>query len=171
MPGSEPSIVMIGGHSATGKSTLARALAARLQVDYLDLDLFYVAFRRVVPTERAPVGLHNQDEAYWAKPAEDLAVNYRIVQDYMCNALETVVARYHQKGDSVVMEGAWLTPAFARQGTYAGVETGNTVRAIFLYEPNTNEVVRRRRERADPWTRVFADRVLENISSLRAILS
>ena len=111
-------VLLIGGPSATGKSTLAEALARRYDARYLDSDLFYIAFRKVVPAESAPVGLHAQDEAFWARPPDELVRDYLALQAYMCQALEVVVAQHCRAGQRVVMEGAWLLPAFVKQGVY-----------------------------------------------------
>jgi 2-phosphoglycerate kinase len=86
-----PMILLIGGPSATGKSTLAETLSRRFGLQHIDLDLFYLAFREVGPPESAPVLLHPQEEAFWAAPVNDLVRNYLELQEFLAPALEGVL--------------------------------------------------------------------------------
>jgi 2-phosphoglycerate kinase len=159
-------IVMIGGPSATGKSTLAESLARRFGVPHVDLDLFYLAFREVIPREAAPVLLHPQEEAFWAQPVDDLVNCYLELQEYMRGASESVIACLIARRRPTVIEGTWLLPASAAMGTIYGAEAGNA-RGLFLFEPDAAEMEHRRRARQDPWSRVFSEPVMHNIAAMR----
>lgn len=163
-------VVLIGGPSATGKSTLAESVARCLEATRIDLDLFYIALRGVIPPGDAPVGLHQQDESFWAKPAHELVELYLNLQAYMSRSFEPVVAQFLRSGRSVVMEGTWLNPEFASQSTYSGCEAAGIVKGLFLYEPVFGEMERRRRQRANPWDRVFSAAVMENVATMRYTL-
>jgi 2-phosphoglycerate kinase len=159
-------IILIGGPSATGKSTLAEALSRRFGLQHVDLDLFYLAFREVVPPERAPVLLHPQEEAFWAAPVNDLLRSYLELQDFLAPALESVLASLIARQRRALLEGTWLLPALAARPTFRDVDSGD-VRALFLFEPDAAEMDRRRRARQDPWSRVFAGPVMHNIAAMR----
>jgi 2-phosphoglycerate kinase len=158
-------VVMIGGPTATGKSTLGASLARRFDLNYIDLDVFYVAFREVVPREIAPPDLHEENEAYWARPVSELVGEYLRLQEYMCTAFESVVSTQVAKGRSLLLEGTWLTPQFAAAKAFRGVSAD--VRPLFLFESDRSEMERRRRQRAYPWMRTFADDVMRNVSAMR----
>jgi 2-phosphoglycerate kinase len=136
-------VVVIGGPSATGKSTLAESVARQFGMRHVDLDLFYVAFREVVPREIAPPGLHPEEEAFWAKPVDELVSLYLRLQEYMSKALDSVVATQVAKGKSLVIEGTWVLPVFASTKAFSSNDTD--VRALFLFEPDQSEMERRRR--------------------------
>jgi 2-phosphoglycerate kinase len=163
-------VVLIGGPSATGKSTLADLLAGRLGTSRVDLDLFYIALRGAVPPDAAPLGLHQQDESFWAKPAQELVDLYLSLQTYLSRAFEPVLAQFLRTGRSAVMEGTWLHPAFASQSTYGGYDAMGAVRGLFLYEPEFGEMERRRRQRANPWDRMSSAAVMENVATMRHML-
>jgi 2-phosphoglycerate kinase len=159
-------ILLIGGPSAAGKSTLAEGLSRWFGLQHVDLDLFYLAFREVVPPERAPVLLHPQEEAFWAGPVNDLVRCYLELQEFLAPALESVVASLIARQRRALLEGTWLLPSLAAQCTFKDVDSGD-VRALFLFEPDATEMERRRRDRQDPWSRVFSEPVMRNIAAMR----
>jgi 2-phosphoglycerate kinase len=159
-------ILLIGGPSATGKTTLAETLSRRFGLQHIDLDLFYVAFREVVPPESAPVILYLQEEAFWAGPVNDLVRCYLELQEFLAPALESVLASLIARQRRALLEGTWLLPALAAQRSFKDVDSGD-VRALFLFEPDATEMERRRRDRQDPWSRVFAEPVMQNIAAMR----
>jgi 2-phosphoglycerate kinase len=161
-----PLIVMIGGPSATGKSTLAEALSPRFSLQHIDLDLFYIALREVVPPENAPVTLYPQDEEFWANPVDELVRAYLELQEFIAAALEGVLASLVARRRPAVIEGTFLLPALAAKRTFKDVDSGD-VRAVFLFEPDATEMDRRRRARQDPWSRVFSEPVMRNIAAMR----
>ena len=143
-------ILLIGGTSAAGKTTLAESLAARFQARYIDLDLFWIVLHRTVSPEVAPE-LHLLDgDSVWDEDPDKLVDKYWRVSAYVIRAVEPVIAHHHIIGRPVVLEGCWVLPAFAMQRTYAGVDTGDSVRALFLCEPELAAIETRIRARRRP---------------------
>jgi len=69
-------ILLIGGGSATGKSTLGEALARRLNARYIDLDLFWIVLQRAIPPSVEP-DLHLfEPDSVWLLPVEELVERY-----------------------------------------------------------------------------------------------
>jgi hypothetical protein len=89
-------------------------------LQHIDLDLFYLAFREVVPRESAPVLLHPQEEAFWATPVVDLVRCYLELQEFLAPALESVLASLIARQRRAVLEGTWLLPAFPARRTFKG---------------------------------------------------
>jgi 2-phosphoglycerate kinase len=169
MTASDWSLLVIGGASSTGKSTLAQVLARRLYLHYIDADLTFLTLRKVVPADAAPMGLHvlDEDEAFWSQPPEQLVRHYFALDAFICNALEAVVAAQHMKQRRSVIEGTWLLPSFAVQSTYDGVNLAGQVRGLFLYEPDSDQLEARRRARADPRPLRFSEPVMRNLGTMR----
>ena len=159
-------ILLIGGPSASGKTTLAESLAMRFGLQHIDIDLIYMTLRRAMPPDIAPIRLYEQNEEYWARPGDELIEDHLRFRVWFCRALEVVVAQQYRRGRPTVMEGTWLSPPFANQGVYDGFKV-DRVRAIFLYEPAQHATEHRRRRRANPWDRTFAPSVMRNIAALR----
>ena len=136
-------IIFLGGPSATGKSSLARALGACLDARVIDTDLFWMALRRAIPPEAAP-DLHffTRDES-WLQPIDELVQQYLSVARFVCNAIENVVTHYAAIGTTAVIEGCWVLPDFAVQAGYAGCRFQAQRRALFLYEPSPTALATR----------------------------
>jgi 2-phosphoglycerate kinase len=161
-------ILLIGGPSAAGKSTLARALAEHYGLVHLDADLFFLTLRRAFPRDIALPGLKQEDELFWSQPPDVLVEHYMRLSAFVCNALEAVIALQYRRHQPSVLEGGWLLPSFARQEVFDGVAMpSGAVRGLFLYEDDTEELERRRQARGDAWARTFKDEVMLNIREMR----
>jgi 2-phosphoglycerate kinase len=154
----DPTILLIGGPSVAGKTTLAESLSRRLGARYIDLDLFWIVLHASVPPEVAPE-LHLLDGPLaggvdvWESPPAELVERYRRVSAYVARAIEPVIAHHHIVGRRVVIEGCWILPSFAVQRSYADRDTGDAVQAIFLLEPDIAAIEARIRPgRPSGWT-------------------
>ena len=141
---SDWTVLLIGGASATGKTTLARALAPHLDAQVLEADLFWIVLQRAITAEVAPeLHFYDHDDA-WSKPVETLVDAYLEAAATVCHAIEVLVAHQCAIGQRAILEGAWILPAFARQDSYAGHDgLGSQVRAVFLHERLKPEMQRR----------------------------
>src|SRR4051812_14923438 len=114
-------ILLIGGPSAAGKSTLARALAEHYGLVHLDADLFFLTLRRAFPKDLALPGLMQEDESFWSQPPDLLVQHYMRLSAFLCDALEAVIALQYRRRQPSVLEGGWLLPSFASQPAFDGV--------------------------------------------------
>jgi 2-phosphoglycerate kinase len=149
-------ILLVGGASAAGKTTLAETLAARFDARYIDLDLFWIVLHGSISAEKAP-DLHLLDPhlmggvTNWDGAPQELVERYLRVSAYVCEACEPLLAHHHIIGRRVVLEGCWVLPAFATQNTYAGRDVGDSVRSLFLHESDSAAVEARIRARPHRW--------------------
>ena len=144
-------ILLIGGPTAAGKTTLAEALASRFEARYIDLDLFWIVLQRSVSADDAPE-LHFLDsDEVWREDPRLLVEHYLRASAYVCRAIEPVIAHHHIIGRRVVLEGCWVLPGFAQQGVYAGTPVNDGIRALFLDEPDVAATEVRIRARPHRW--------------------
>lgn len=108
-------IVLLGGASGTGKSTLSSLLASRLGISsMLSTDSIRHILRNVIPRDQLPVLFCSTYEAGKFINSEGLTEKQACIQGYMeqCNKvyeyLVKVIEYYHNCGNSIVIEGVHL---------------------------------------------------------------
>jgi 2-phosphoglycerate kinase len=145
-------VLLIGGSSCSGKTTLAESLAYRLHARYIDLDLFWIVLRRATSPEASPdLHLFDDDAIYGRHDPGELVEMYQRVSRVVCDAVEPVLAHHDIIGRRVIIEGCWLLPDFAAQERYAGRSLDRPVRSLFIHEPSLEAMENRMRERSGGW--------------------
>lgn len=109
-------VLLIGGTSAVGKTNAAKRIAMVSGATLLHADDIRLALGIDVPDET------------------ELAVEtIKRVAATVSAALENVVAHHLETMDKIVIEGVWLTPAFAARASYGG-RSASGRRAVFVVE-------------------------------------
>ncbi len=131
-------VLLIGGSSCTGKTTVAAALGKRFGIPWAQVDDFRLALQRATSPERFP-DLHFfvQDPNRLARPPEELAAALRRVAEFVSSSLEVVIESRVATGKPLILEGDGLLPSLASLGaaaTPASHESAGPVRAVFLRE-------------------------------------
>ena len=118
-------ILLLGGASGIGKSTVAMRLGQRLGVPWLQVDDFRLAFiRSGVPFPDAE-----------AVPTYDESGGLRTHGELLSPAIEVVIENHIDQENPAILEGDAILPSlFERPAVRRNAESG-WLRAIFLYEP------------------------------------
>lgn len=147
------SVLLLGGSSGTGKSTLAPLIARHYGLSWLEADDFRLALQRATTPATHPL-LHfflTDDLAirpdFRQLSAEAFRDGLIAVAEVVSRALELVVANHVGQARSVVLEGDGILPAMAARRIFSGMDIGNAVRAIFLIEPDLEALVANMRKR------------------------
>ncbi len=144
-------VLLVGGGSGVGKTTLAREIASRHGAMLAHSDVYRMALERVVtPAQNAD--LH----AFLASGPETLAAEeavaaWRRIGRVVCDALEIVVAHHVFSDSPLVIEGDALLPSFAVQATYAGYAVSAGVRALYVVERDESVIYRNLLARGRDW--------------------
>lgn len=72
------------------------------------------------------------DVDVWRRPLPEVVDLKRGIAERVCGAMERVVAHHLAVDDRLVVEGVWITPAFAARTAYAGSVAGERRRAVFV---------------------------------------
>ena len=109
-----PKVVLIGGPTSVGKSTVARCIAARYQYNCIPTDDIGKAIRAVTTVQTHPA-LHafkDKDyQEYFATISVDLLINHaRQSHEIIWPALEMIIRTHATWGDPLVLEGYALWP-------------------------------------------------------------
>jgi 2-phosphoglycerate kinase len=135
-------VLLLGGASGTGKSQLSYPLAQHYQVPIVEVDDLVIAVQRMTTPGQQPM-VH-----YWdthpdadSLPASRLVELQIAVAEALRPALDAVIGNHLQTDTPVVIEGDYLLPSLAAQGSFAGHPANGRVRSVFLHEPDPEQLV------------------------------
>jgi 2-phosphoglycerate kinase len=134
-------VLLIGGASGTGKTSISYQLARHFDVGITEIDDFQVILEHMTTPEQQPV-LHywrTHPEAVQLPPESivDLTVS---VAETMAPAIEAVIQNHLESNTPVLLEGDYLLPATAARTNYGAVPNGGRVRAVFLFEADEEQI-------------------------------
>jgi 2-phosphoglycerate kinase len=157
----EPVIVLVGGASGVGKSTIASELAYRLGISRLvSSDSVREALRSLIGPELSPV-LHSSTYTAWKAdllPGErDLLVpkRKRVLRGYLSQvqqlgpALTGIINRTLDEAASLVMEGIHLVPGVSVRNKFAGAAVVQLVLVVEDEEDHRNHFALREQQTND----------------------
>ena len=107
-------LVLVGGSAGTGKTTLARGLAAELRAGWLQLDSLWLAMKVGAGEGTAAYDILDIDGRMGRDEESDeevLAGHIRAAEK-VCSVLPTVLPLELQAHEALVVDGAWLVPSF-----------------------------------------------------------
>ncbi len=142
-----PLVILIGGATGTGKSTLAMELAYRLGVSWMtNTDLIRETMRTVLSAEIVP-GLHDHSfrgmflgGQVLSDPRERVLAGFRQQAAQVGVGVRAVIRRAIHENTHIIIEGTHLTPPFRQ---YVPADTTANVAAFLLAVPD--EVRHRKR--------------------------
>ncbi len=136
-------VLLIGGASGTGKTSISYAIARHFGVNLTEVDDFQVMLRHMTTPEQQPI-LH-----YWDThpnpfeiPVEKLLENLIASGKVMMPGLEAVIANHLESKVPVVLEGDFILPELAAQTQYGDELNNGRVKSIFLIEADEMQLRR-----------------------------
>lgn len=133
------SVLLIGGISGTGKSTVARQLGLRLGWPWLQVDLFRLAFqhsRATLPRGNGDLYLFWDVPDVWHLPPERLRDGLIGTGVAMSPAVEIAVASQIDHAGPAIFEGDNIIPALATYPLLRERVAVGQVALVFLVEPD-----------------------------------
>ena len=123
-PASDFVVLLVGGASGSGKTSLGQPLARRLGVNLTEVDDIQIALEAAT-TERDLPLLH-----FWRNHLDE----------YSTWSDDRRVAHHIRIGVRVVYEGDFLLPEMATFATYGDEPNAGRVRALFVSEPDDTQI-------------------------------
>ena len=135
-------VLLIGGPSGAGKSSVAYPLARRHGVPVLEIDDIVCALEAMTTPEQQPELFYWQTHpaARDAPPAEILRQGLALTAA-LEPAVAAVIGNHLETDMPVVIEGDFLRPSFTLLDGYAGQRATDRVRALFVVEPDVDQIV------------------------------
>ncbi len=131
-------VLLIGGSSGTGKTTVARQVGLRFRASWLQVDDLRLAFQRsriTFPERTEALHFFEETPDVWRLPPEQLCAALIAVGQTLSPALEVVIENHVDTVAPIVIEGDAILPSlFARPPVQDRASNGQ-VQAVFLIEP------------------------------------
>ncbi len=127
-------VLLIGGHSTSGKSTVATNIGRRLGIPISQVDDHRIGLQRVTHPGQIE-GLHFflQPEAEIFKHAMDELVRKHVrIAAVMSGAMEAVIAHHVLAKQPIILEGDGILPELGMRNEIDGVAVAGRVRTVFL---------------------------------------
>jgi 2-phosphoglycerate kinase len=169
-------VLLIGGASGAGKSSVAYPLARRFGVPVLEIDDIVCALEAMTTPDQQPELFYWQTHpnAFDAAPEQIMAQGIALAAA-LEPALAAIIGNHLETDMPVVIEGDFLRPAFTVHSGYAGQPADRRVRALFVVEPDADQIVanyasrepdageqRKRAEVSVAWSRWLADEAVRH---------
>jgi 2-phosphoglycerate kinase len=167
----DPLIILIGGSSGVGTSSIAFEIANRLGIkNMISTDMIREVMRKIVSKELSPVIHESSFTAYKGlrstpiQNVDPILAGFIHHVDTVCVGIEAVIERALKEGISIIIEGVHIVPGFIKKEL---IEKNNVV--LFTLMVSDEEIHKGRfysRSR-QLWSRRPLQLYLDNFDSIR----
>lgn len=134
----EPSwqVLLIGGNSGAGKTTVARELGLHFEIPWLQVDDLRLMLEWNTEPVQRPALHHFDDQAHVYQHPADVITAWRIAMaEDTSRGIEIVIANHVSGRVPIVLEGDDIVPGLAAQRTFAQFDIPvGAVHSIFVIE-------------------------------------
>jgi 2-phosphoglycerate kinase len=135
-------VLLIGGASGTGKTRLSYPLARHFGVPLVEVDDIVEALLVMTTPDQQPALHHWATHPEAAQlPPEAILQIHLAVTEALGPALAAVVANHLETDTPVIVEGDYLTPAFAAREQFGEASANGRVLSLFLDERDEDQLV------------------------------
>lgn len=136
-------VLLLGGASGVGKSSLSYNLARHYNVNLTEVDDIQVALTKLLTPQQQPLlhfwRTHWEEFSSWSDQ-EHLDFFTRLSREVFQPALEAIIANHLETNRPVILEGDFILPELATFKTFAEQANNNRVKALFIYEEDEKQI-------------------------------
>lgn len=149
-------VLLLGGASGVGKSSLAYPLARHFGVALTEVDDFQILLSRMTTPAQLPA-LHvwRTHPDLDALPEDEIARMLEAYAEALAPGLEAVIENHLESRAPLVLEGDFILPRLAVRPRFGAQANAGRVRGLFLHEGDPERIAANysARENAGPQTR------------------
>ncbi len=166
----EPLIILIGGSSGVGTSSMAFELANRLGLkNLISTDMIREVMRKIVSKELNPVIHRSSFDAYESIRTPAIRVD-AVIEGFISHVdvvnvgIEAIIERSIKEGISIIVEGVHVVPGFIREDL---LKKGNVI--MFTLTVDDEEMHKQRfyTRCRQPWVKRSLEHYMENFPTIR----
>lgn len=166
----KPLIILIGGASGVGTSSMAFELANRLRLkNIISTDVIREVMRKIVSKELSPVIHKSSFDAYEAIRTPSIRID-SVVEGYISQAevvnvgVEAIIERSIKEGISTIIEGVHIVPGFIREDL---LKDNNIIMFTLTVDDEEAHKQRFYSRCRQPWVKRSLDRYMDNFETIR----
>lgn len=166
----EPLIILIGGASGVGTSSMAFELANRLGLkNIISTDMIREVMRKIISKELNPVIHKSSFDAYESIRTPAIRVDTTIEGfishvDVVNVGIEAIVERSIKEGISIIIEGVHVVPGFIREDL---INKGNIIILTLIVEDEEMHKQRFYSRCRQPWVKRSLNHYMDNFDTIR----
>ena len=166
----KPLIILIGGASGVGTSSMAFELANRLRLkNLISTDMIREVMRKIVSKELSPVIHKSSFDAYESIRTPSIRID-SVIEGFISHVdvvnigIEAIIERSVKEGISTIIEGVHVVPGFIRKEL---IEENDII--IFTLTVDDEEAHKQRfySRCRQPWVKRSLERYMDNFDAIR----
>ncbi len=137
-------VLLIGGTSGIGKTTIARQLGLQLGLPWLQVDDLRLALqwsRAILPQRTSDLYFFLDTPGVWQLTPERLCAGLIAVGEVMSPAIEVAVESHLATAAPIIIEGDGILPSLFARPALQQLIRSKQVQGIFLIEPEEEIIV------------------------------
>ena len=166
----KPLIIMIGGASGVGTSSMAFELANRLRLkNIIGTDMIREVMRKIVSKELSPVIHKSSFDAHESIRMPSIGIDPAIEGfinhvDVVNVGIEAIIERSVKEGISTIIEGVHVVPGFVRKDL---MENNNIIVFTLTVDDEESHKQRFYSRCRQPWVKRSLERYMNNFDTIR----
>lgn len=166
----KPLIILIGGASGVGTSSMAFELANRLRLkNLISTDMIREVMRKIVSKDLSPVIHKSSFDAYQSIRTPSIRIN-PVIEGFISHVdvvnigVEAIIERSVKEGISTIIEGVHIVPGFIKREL---LENNNIIIFTLIVEDEDAHKQRFYARCRQPWVKRPLDRYMDNFDTIR----
>ena len=166
----EPLIILIGGASGVGTSSMAFELANRLRLkNLISTDMIREVMRKIVSKELSPVIHKSSFDAYESVRTPSIRID-SVIEGFISHVdvvnvgIEAIIERSVKEGISTIIEGVHVVPGFIRRDL---MENNNIILFTLTVDDEDAHKQRFYSRCRQPWVKRSLERYMDNFDAIR----
>ena len=166
----KPLIILIGGASGVGTSSMAFELANRLRLkNLISTDMIREVMRKIVSKELSPVIHKSSFDAYEAIRTPSIRID-SVIEGFISHVdvvnvgIEAIIERSVKEGISTIIEGVHVVPGFIRKDL---MENNNIIMFTLTVDDDEAHKQRFYSRCRQPWVKRSLERYMDNFETIR----
>lgn len=166
----KPLIILIGGASGVGTSSMAFELASRLRLkNLISTDMIREVMRKIVSKELSPVIHKSSFDAHESIRTPSIRID-SVIEGFISHVdvvnvgIEAIIERSIKEGISTIIEGVHIVPGFIRKDL---LDNNNIIIFTLTVDDEESHKQRFYSRCRQPWVKRSLERYMENFDTIR----